>query len=489
MHKLIVAQPPIGSGSYSNVYAIVRYDPIFHTSSTALARIPADEKKRRKSQVLKICEVLQMENKYKDHFTEAAALTDLRGMSPYIVQLHGTCMVLPNPSTGPALRSRIFRWKQRRRQRRTPQRVPGLILERLDGPLLQEFLNDTPLPPLEFVLEWMYQLLSALQACHEHGWVHADVHTANCCLDYRNPCTSNHVHVKIEEEATTDYYRHKRCAAPRLKLIDFNLAQPIGTKVMRTLTSPFFRAPERIFNSLLPCDPAMDIWSAGCVLASILLGGQQVFDPRRSVSYVEPPTAAAAKNDSSHVEEKKAATKYTTLDILVGIFSRVGYPTPDALRALLGDVQQAAAELINACGPPLKMEEDEKKREQAIDASMKRLLDTQLQKPEMLDKISRLAFAQSTPGRSKLYLQLVDLLKQCWAYDPKCRPSAKQALEHACFKSYCPCSIVVSVPFSSSASKPFSESLDIDWVTPYRRFYRHRQHQQKNGMNPLPRTA
>jgi len=52
------------------------------------------------------------------------------------------------------------------------------------------------------------------------------------------------------------------------------------------ICSRYYRAPELIFGAT-EYTTAIDIWSAGCVMAELLLGHVRIYINSRSISYVE----------------------------------------------------------------------------------------------------------------------------------------------------------------------------------------------------------
>ncbi|CAH8440608.1 unnamed protein product [Schistosoma turkestanicum] len=104
--------------------------------------------------------------------------------------------------------------------------------------------------PLLFVKLYMYQLFRSLAYIHHKGICHRDIKPQNLLL---NPATAV------------------------LKLCDFGSAKVLvrGEPNVSYICSRYYRAPELIFGAVdYTCQ--IDVWSAGCVLAELMLG-QPIF--------------------------------------------------------------------------------------------------------------------------------------------------------------------------------------------------------------------
>mmetsp|Transcript_11132 Transcript_11132/g.34121 ORF Transcript_11132/g.34121 Transcript_11132/m.34121 type:complete len:386 (-) Transcript_11132:276-1433(-) len=102
-----------------------------------------------------------------------------------------------------------------------------------------------PLPAI-FTKLYIYQLLRALMYIHSLGICHRDVKPQNLLL---NPATQV------------------------LKLCDFGSAKILvrDEPNISYICSRYYRAPELIFGAT-DYTPAIDVWSAGCVMAELMLG-------------------------------------------------------------------------------------------------------------------------------------------------------------------------------------------------------------------------
>ncbi|XP_065832455.1 glycogen synthase kinase-3 beta-like [Oscarella lobularis] len=104
--------------------------------------------------------------------------------------------------------------------------------------------------PLIYIKLYMYQLFRSLAYIHSHGICHRDIKPQNLLLD--------------PESAI-------------LKLCDFGSAKVLtrGEPNVSYICSRYYRAPELIFGAT-DYTSDIDVWSAGCVLAELLLG-QPIF--------------------------------------------------------------------------------------------------------------------------------------------------------------------------------------------------------------------
>lgn len=104
--------------------------------------------------------------------------------------------------------------------------------------------------PISFIKLYMYQLFRALAYIHSLGICHRDIKPQNLLLDPESGV---------------------------LKLCDFGSAKHLvpGEPNVSYICSRYYRAPELIFGAI-NYTTNIDVWSAGCVLAELLLG-QPIF--------------------------------------------------------------------------------------------------------------------------------------------------------------------------------------------------------------------
>ncbi|EDV42047.1 uncharacterized protein Dana_GF17782 [Drosophila ananassae] len=100
--------------------------------------------------------------------------------------------------------------------------------------------------PVNYVRLYMYQLLRSMAYLHSLGFCHRDIKPQNMLLDSESGI---------------------------LKLCDFGSAKQLitGEPNVSYICSRYYRAPELIFGAT-DYTTKIDLWSAGCVLAELLLG-------------------------------------------------------------------------------------------------------------------------------------------------------------------------------------------------------------------------
>ena len=137
-----------------------------------------------------------------------------------------------------------------------------LALERADACLdayIRTGLSDLTYRRTAQIKGLWVQLLRALAHCHKHNIVHRDVKPENALVITRGT------------------------AVPILKLSDFGMAAELGgtskqRKAVRgqDYVTQWYRAPELLMG-MPQYGAAVDVWSAGCVLAEMLFGGNALF--------------------------------------------------------------------------------------------------------------------------------------------------------------------------------------------------------------------
>uniref|UniRef100_A0A6B2EE16 Protein kinase shaggy-like isoform x2 n=1 Tax=Phlebotomus kandelakii TaxID=1109342 RepID=A0A6B2EE16_9DIPT len=114
----------------------------------------------------------------------------------------------------------------------------------------RQYARNKQTIPINFIRLYMYQLFRSLAYIHSLGICHRDIKPQNLLLD--------------PETAV-------------LKLCDFGSAKQLiqGEPNVSYICSRYYRAPELIFGAI-NYTSKIDVWSAGCVLAELLLG-QPIF--------------------------------------------------------------------------------------------------------------------------------------------------------------------------------------------------------------------
>jgi serine/threonine protein kinase len=411
----------IGYGSYANVYV-------------------ADGKN-----VLKIFE-RPFGHPKEDSIIEAAMLSRVNKQSPFIVELHGTYMVHVHHA------NRIC---QQHPQRRQFYCKPALLLEHVHGSTLKSYIADWECP-LGYIVDWMYQILCALKTCHANGIVHGDVHNANVC---------------VSVDAKNGESKQSAREPPRLKLIDFNQADEIGVQPDGLRTAVWYRPPERLVNKFLACHPSMDIWSAGCMFAGLLLDGEHVFNPGKSK------------------RQKKYNNQSEFIPTFIHILDRL--------------VPPGSSSPTFRCNLRKKEECELAKQFERLRARRERQAQ-RLQLPlTLFDQLAEMKRYQTTISDRRLFHAALHLIRQCLDLDAQRRPSAADALQHACFDT------VRERYTTGSAESPnteqreqkeqkdkvahetfFAQSLIIDWTCSGKKCKKHGQiNAQRCPTAPWPHTC
>ena len=155
-----------------------------------------------------------------------------------------------------------------------------LVMELLEGELLQSRLGAKGKLELREVIDLAVPLLQALEAAHSAGFVHRDIKAGNVFIVRRT---------------------HR---APFPKLLDFGIAQKITIHSAFALGTPDYVAPEQAANRNV--GPKSDLYSFGCLLFELLTGQLPFINseptalvklhqtaPRPSIRTLEPKLPAA----------------------------------------------------------------------------------------------------------------------------------------------------------------------------------------------------
>ncbi|XP_044734661.1 casein kinase II subunit alpha isoform X2 [Chrysoperla carnea] len=127
-------------------------------------------------------------------------------------------------------------------------RTPALIFEHVNNTDFKELYQTLT----DFDIRYYnYELLKALDFCHSMGIMHRDVKPHNIMIDHEN---------------------HK------LRLIDWGLAEFYhpGQEYNVRVASRYFKGPELLVDYQL-YDYSLDMWSVGCVLASMIFRKEPFF--------------------------------------------------------------------------------------------------------------------------------------------------------------------------------------------------------------------
>ena len=155
----------------------------------------------------------------------------------------------------------------------TPWGQPFLVLELIEGPPLQRFLEQAR-PGREERLRLFDELLGIVAYVHRQGVIHCDLKPHNILV---------------------------QAASGRLKLVDFSIAgidEPDETRRGEPGEGTReYRSPEQAGQTPHQIDARTDIFSLGCLLFE-LLAGERAFP--RSAAGDGPPRAIAAEPEAGH---------------------------------------------------------------------------------------------------------------------------------------------------------------------------------------------
>jgi serine/threonine protein kinase len=121
-----------------------------------------------------------------------------------------------------------------------------LVFEYLDQDLKKYIDERRGILPEPTMKSFLYQLLKGVAFCHEHRVLHRDLKPQNLLINRKG----------------------------ELKLADFGLARAFGIPVRsysHEVVTLWYRAPDVLMGSR-KYGPAIDIWSAGCILAEMATG-------------------------------------------------------------------------------------------------------------------------------------------------------------------------------------------------------------------------
>jgi WD40 repeat protein/serine/threonine protein kinase len=137
--------------------------------------------------------------------------------------------------------------------------VPFLAMELLEGETLEERLRRQGRLPVLEVVRVGREAAEGLAAAHAHGLIHRDVKPSNIWL----------------ERAAGRAPELQSGGLPRVKLLDFGLARPVGGDVNLTgsgiiVGTPAYMAPEQARGAEV--DARCDLFGVGCVLYRMATG-------------------------------------------------------------------------------------------------------------------------------------------------------------------------------------------------------------------------
>ncbi|CAN5723086.1 hypothetical protein BH11MYX3_BH11MYX3_33180 [soil metagenome] len=200
----------------------------------------------------------------------------------------------------------------------TPERVPFIVFEYLDGALLTDEIYRVDGLPVRRALKIAMQIASALEAAHGNGIVHLDLKSDNIFL--------------VDKEDTLDH----------VKVLDFGIAKfmeadPDSTQRNLIVGTPEFRSPEQI-TTPDQVDGRADIYALGVVLYEMLTARRPYSDnsPRILLHRIvhETPPALGRANVPEVLEQL--------------IFDRMLAKDPAARFASMKEVHEALGEIAES---------------------------------------------------------------------------------------------------------------------------------------------
>jgi len=162
----------------------------------------------------------------------------------------------------------------------TPEGMPYLVLEYLQGESLAQRIKDGPMP-LDHVLSIIRQVGSAVAAAHRENIIHRDLKPQNIFL------VPKEVDGRIIEIA---------------KVLDFGISKIRGSQTIQTqestlLGTPQYMAPEQATGQHSNVDERTDVFALGAIVYEMLSGepafaGANIPEVVFKVVYEEPPPLA-----------------------------------------------------------------------------------------------------------------------------------------------------------------------------------------------------
>ncbi len=137
---------------------------------------------------------------------------------------------------------------------------PGLVIEFVGGPTLEDWLRTEGPPSIEEALEIFAQIVAAVRAAHQIGVLHRDLKPAN---------------VLLEKQASGSFV--PKVADFGIAKVAMGLSSSSGA-MSRTqngvaMGTPGYMAPEQ-FNDAASADARADVFSLGTILYELLTGAQ-----------------------------------------------------------------------------------------------------------------------------------------------------------------------------------------------------------------------
>jgi serine/threonine protein kinase len=123
-------------------------------------------------------------------------------------------------------------------------RTVFIIMEYLEGESLDAMLERLKIIPPALAVHYLIQICSGLQYTHQRGIIHRDINSSN---------------VIVQQD-------------DQLKILDFGLACPMGTRDFSSLGTIAYLAPEQIEGD--PMDQRTDIYAVGITAYEMVVGSR-----------------------------------------------------------------------------------------------------------------------------------------------------------------------------------------------------------------------
>ena len=197
--------------------------------------------------------------------------------------------------------------------------LPFIVMERLYGCTLAETLDrqsntatSAKLPPLQAV-HIASQIACGLRAAHEQRILHRDIKPQN---------------VWLQRETG------------QVKLLDFGLAEPFGSRTHKFGGTPAYISPEQARSE--PVDARTDLYSLGVVLWQMLTGRLPFVAADRSALLVALVTQPAPK-----ITEAAVGLPEPLVQLVHGLLEKDKADRPDSAKAVLQELE-ACRDLLDA---------------------------------------------------------------------------------------------------------------------------------------------
>jgi len=124
-----------------------------------------------------------------------------------------------------------------------------IIMEHVIGKPLDEMINHLKVIPPLLAVDFLVQICEALGYAHERKIIHRDINPTNIIVQQND----------------------------RLKILDFGLACPVGTRDFSNAGTAYYMAPEQIQGE--PVDPRTDVYALG-ITAYEMVTGEKAFSEK-----------------------------------------------------------------------------------------------------------------------------------------------------------------------------------------------------------------